>query len=210
MSKITVVVYSENPVWLQKTIDHFEKKKNKVVIIQWTTVAQSPKYPIDFFIVHAQPSLDSFDVVRALQERQPFPHILWICNLKNAVMLLDFLNTKPCSILSEKSSANDIDVALQNLQKGYIQIPKKLFQDLITTETPFKTAHIATKFINIYALTHREIELLHLLAKGLLYKEVAKKMGIKLGSVKQYTHIVYTKLGVTNRTEALNLLFSVK
>jgi DNA-binding NarL/FixJ family response regulator len=48
------------------------------------------------------------------------------------------------------------------------------------------------------------------LAKGLLYKEIAKRMGIKLGSVKQYTHIIYTKLGVTNRTEALNLLFSVK
>jgi DNA-binding NarL/FixJ family response regulator len=210
MSKITVVVYSENPVWLQKTTAFFEKKNNKVALTPCTTIAQLPKHPIDCFLIHAQPSLDSFNMVRRVHEVHPIAGILWICQIKNAGMFLDFINKIPCSIISERNSFPEILIAIKNLQKGYIQIPKKLFQGLLKTETPLKTAHITTKNINIYALTHREIELLHLLAKGLLYKEIAKRMGIKLGSVKQYTHIIYTKLGVTNRTEALNLLFSVK
>ncbi len=54
-------------------------------------------------------------------------------------------------------------------------------------------------------LTSRELELLELLAKGLLYKEIADQMGITTGTVKQHIHKIYDKLQVTNRTEAIHL-----
>jgi two-component system, NarL family, response regulator LiaR len=53
-------------------------------------------------------------------------------------------------------------------------------------------------------LTQREKEALDLLAEGLLYKEIAARMGISLGNLKQKVHLIYTKLGAINRTEALN------
>jgi two-component system, NarL family, response regulator LiaR len=53
-------------------------------------------------------------------------------------------------------------------------------------------------------LTPKEKEALDLLAEGLLYKEIAPKMGISLGNLKQKVHSVYKKLGASNRTEALN------
>jgi DNA-binding NarL/FixJ family response regulator len=52
-------------------------------------------------------------------------------------------------------------------------------------------------------LTPREKEALDLLAKGLMYKEVATKMGISEGNLKQKAHTIYQKLGANNRTEAL-------
>ena len=53
-------------------------------------------------------------------------------------------------------------------------------------------------------LTPREKEALELLAKGLLYKEIASIMGISMGNLKQKVHNIYKKLGAGNRTEALN------
>ena len=53
-------------------------------------------------------------------------------------------------------------------------------------------------------LTPKEKQALDLLAEGLLYKEIAPKMGITLGNLKQKVHAVYKKLGAVNRTEALN------
>ena len=47
-----------------------------------------------------------------------------------------------------------------------------------------------------------------LLAKGLVYKDIAETLAITLGTLKQYIHIIYKKLGVSNKTEAINLYFN--
>lgn len=56
-------------------------------------------------------------------------------------------------------------------------------------------------------LSVRENEVLELLAKGLLYKEIARKLGISFGTVRQHIHNIYEKLHVQNKTEAINKAF---
>ncbi|BAV07235.1 two component transcriptional regulator, LuxR family [Filimonas lacunae] len=59
-------------------------------------------------------------------------------------------------------------------------------------------------------LSAREMEVLGLLAKGLLYKEIGEKLFISTGTVKQHIHHIYDKLHVQNRTEAINKVFGKK
>jgi DNA-binding NarL/FixJ family response regulator len=78
------------------------------------------------------------------------------------------------------------------------------------------SANIARKLVNVFQqnenndlpelkmLTTRENEMLQLLAKGLLYKEIADQMSISVNTVKQHIHNIYEKLHVQNRTEAIN------
>ncbi|PHN00589.1 LuxR C-terminal-related transcriptional regulator [Flavilitoribacter nigricans] len=54
-------------------------------------------------------------------------------------------------------------------------------------------------------LSQREQEVLALLAKGKLYKEIAEEMDVVIGTVKQHVHNIYQKLHVSNKTEAINL-----
>ena len=56
-------------------------------------------------------------------------------------------------------------------------------------------------------LTERETEILDLLAKGYLYKEIATELFISTSTVKQHIHNIYGKLHVQTRTEALNKAF---
>ncbi|MBN8789381.1 MAG: response regulator transcription factor, partial [Terrimonas sp.] len=56
-------------------------------------------------------------------------------------------------------------------------------------------------------LTPRESEVLHLLAKGLLYKEIARELGLSSETVRRHCFNIYEKLHVHNRTEALNKYF---
>ena len=58
-----------------------------------------------------------------------------------------------------------------------------------------------------YHLTRRESDILQLLAKGMLYKEIAQQISISNNTVKQHIHNIYEKLHVQNRTEALNKYF---
>jgi DNA-binding NarL/FixJ family response regulator len=53
-------------------------------------------------------------------------------------------------------------------------------------------------------LTGREKEILDLLARGFLYKEIATELFISRLTVKKHIHNIYDKLQVQNRTEALN------
>jgi len=54
-------------------------------------------------------------------------------------------------------------------------------------------------------ISQREREILNLLSKGFLYKEIADKLipKIQIGTVKQHIHRIYRKLQVNNRTEAI-------
>lgn len=58
-----------------------------------------------------------------------------------------------------------------------------------------------------HGLSDREYLVLELLAQGMLYKEIADRLGITTGTVKQHIHRLYSKLHVTNRTEAVNRYF---
>lgn len=56
-------------------------------------------------------------------------------------------------------------------------------------------------------LTPRESDVLELLSKGLLYKEIANKLSISIDTVRRHCFNIYDKLHVHNRTEALNKYF---
>jgi TolB-like protein/DNA-binding CsgD family transcriptional regulator/Tfp pilus assembly protein PilF len=55
-------------------------------------------------------------------------------------------------------------------------------------------------------LTHRQIEVLELMAKGLTNPEIARILGIALGTVKHHVSAVIESLDATNRTEAVAAL----
>lgn len=59
-------------------------------------------------------------------------------------------------------------------------------------------------------LSTREMEVLTLLSKGFLYKEIAAQLFLSVGTVRQHIHHIYEKLHVQNRTEALNKVFGRK
>ncbi len=53
-------------------------------------------------------------------------------------------------------------------------------------------------------LSQREREVLELLAKGLMYKEIAEKLEVTYETVKKHLKNIYQKLHVQNKIEALN------
>lgn len=77
------------------------------------------------------------------------------------------------------------------------------------------STHIARKVVgafrkpqeepgSVHPLSPREQEVLQLLSKGYLYKEIGDRLQISTGTVRQHIHNIYDKLHVQNRTEALN------
>jgi ATP/maltotriose-dependent transcriptional regulator MalT len=54
-----------------------------------------------------------------------------------------------------------------------------------------------------HPLTERELEVLRLLADGLTNPEIADRLYLSAGTIKVHTRNIYSKLGVSNRTQAV-------
>jgi DNA-binding NarL/FixJ family response regulator len=56
---------------------------------------------------------------------------------------------------------------------------------------------------SVEQLTERELDVLRLLVKGARNKEIANQLFITERTVKFHTSLIFQKLGVTNRSEAI-------
>ena len=71
----------------------------------------------------------------------------------------------------------------------------------------FNESKVRSEKLN--TLTLKEMEVLEMLSKGLLYKEIADIQKVALITIKKHCSSIYLKLNVTNKTEALNLYHNI-
>ena len=94
-------------------------------------------------------------------------------------------------VLPTESTAEELIAAIHALSQGLIVGTPTLL--LESGNEPFERG----------PLTERESEVLGLLSKGLANKQIALTLGISEHTVKFHVSSIYTKLNVTNRTEAV-------
>jgi len=94
-------------------------------------------------------------------------------------------------VLPTDSSADELIAAVHALSQGLI------------VGTPTLLFESDDELLERGPLTERESEVLGLLAKGLANKQIAVALGISEHTVKFHVSSIYTKLNVTNRTEAV-------
>jgi len=80
-----------------------------------------------------------------------------------------------------------------------VGIPPLRYQ-LRMMETIYQSANTRTS----ENITRREIEILSLMAKGNLNKEIAGQLNISTETVKKHLKNIYVKIGAHNKIEALN------
>jgi DNA-binding NarL/FixJ family response regulator len=107
----------------------------------------------------------------------------------------------------------DIRRALRAGARGYL-LKDMLLSDVITAlravlrgerVIPSAVATRLAEFPERSDLTERELEVLHLVGRGLSNKEVAKAIGRMDETVKIHLKNIFAKLGVTDRTEAVTV-----
>ena len=82
-------------------------------------------------------------------------------------------------------------------------------QTILVAMSPAHTQAVSTKELmrqeGLEPLTERELQILHLLEKGLTNREIASELVVTPGTVKLHTNHVYRKLSVNNRHAAVTL-----
>ena len=104
--------------------------------------------------------------------------------------------------LLKKTPKEKLLEALEELHNGGSPMSTNIARKVIEA---FEKKSQPTQELN--TLTNKEKQILELLAKGFLYKEIGTQLHLTRNTVKQHIHHIYEKLHVQNRTEALNKAF---
>ncbi len=105
--------------------------------------------------------------------------------------------------IPKRSGMDDIRQAISTLLNCGDWLPQSLREALARTTADPADKVLARKFSS---LTAQQFRVLDLIAKGLLNKQIADRIGVQERTVKAHVTAIFEKLGVRNRTQASLLL----
>ena len=160
------------------------------------------KFPADVVLADiGLPQADGIEAIIAIREACPKTQFCMFTVFEDNEKIFKSIKAGAKGYILKNSNPHRIVDSIRELFNGGSPMNPDIARKVIDafSQTPQDVVK-ETKL----PLTPREFELLDLLSKGLLYKEISSELGITTGTVKQHIHKIYDKLQVNNRTEAIN------
>lgn len=146
------------------------------------------------------------DVVKQL--KADYPEILFMmCTVyEDDEKIFEALSAGASGYILKKTAPHKLLEAIRELQEGGAPMSSQIARKVVQAFQQNKAGTEATDN-SLSVLSNREKEILELLAKGMLYKEIAASLFISQETVRKHVYHIYEKLHVNNRVEAINKFF---
>ena len=166
-------------------------------------VIDLPKLNPDIVIMDINlPGMNGIECIRQVKDKSPATQFMMFTVYENDEKVFEALKAGASGYLLKNTGLVQLIESLKELHNGGSPMSANIARKLVTL---FRDPKAQTAKLEI--LSHRENEILLLLSKGLLYKEIADQLAISVSTVRQHIHHIYEKLHVQNRTEAINKAF---
>jgi DNA-binding NarL/FixJ family response regulator len=144
------------------------------------------------------PGMTGIECVAELKRRCPNLQILMLTTYEETELIFNSLRAGANGYLLKNLAADELVQAVKDVRAGGAPMSMQIARKVV--------AHFHQRKDGageMGQLTPREREILGLLAKGCLYKEIAEQLAISMSTVRTHIHAVYEKLHVQTRTEAV-------
>ena len=148
------------------------------------------------------------DVVRVLKTRIPEVNFMMCTVYEENEKIFEALSAGASGYILKKTDPARMLEAIRELYEGGAPMSSQIARKVVAA---FQQQDQAELSINngtkLDALTRRENEILELLSRGLMYKEIAVHTCLSAETVRKHVYHVYEKLHVTNRVSAVNKFY---
>jgi len=159
-----------------------------------------PKLNPDIVIMDISlPGMNGIECIRQVKDKSPSTQFMMFTVYENDEKVFEALKAGAAGYLLKNTGLVQLIESLKELHNGGSPMSANIARKLVTV---FREQQKESAPVDI--LSNRENNILQLLAKGLLYKEIAEQLSISVSTVRQHIHHIYEKLHVQNRTEAIN------
>jgi DNA-binding NarL/FixJ family response regulator len=145
------------------------------------------------------PVMNGVEATRQIKDKYPEVKILVLTTYDDDEWVFDAIRAGASGYLLKDTPRGELVKAIRGTVSGKTfldpSVAGKVLERVSGRETQPATL-ITSK------LTDREIEVLHLIAKGLSNADIAKQLFLSEGTVRNYVSAILAKLGVSDRTQA--------
>jgi DNA-binding NarL/FixJ family response regulator len=147
--------------------------------------------------------MSGIEVVRLLKPRYPDMLFMMCTVYEEDEQIFEALAAGANGYILKKTAPARLLESIRELHEGGAPMSSQIARKVVAafSKTP------KTHQVSLDTLSNRESEILVLLAKGLLYKEIAHQLNIAQETVRKHVYHIYEKLHVNNRVEAVNKYF---
>jgi len=144
------------------------------------------------------PGLSGVECVRRLKPLLPGTQVIMLTVYQNTEHIFNALSAGATGYLLKQTPPAELLVAIQEVHAGGSPMSSHIARKIVQS---FQPSAPASK--EMETLSQREMQVLDLLAKGFLYKEIAESMKVTYATVHTHIRHIYEKLHVRSRTEAV-------
>ena len=144
------------------------------------------------------PGISGIECIRKIKPDCPDTQFIMYTIFEDDDKVFEALEAGASGYLLKKTPKEKIIDSLQELYDGGSPMSTQIARKVISS---FRQRNHLNEESNL--LTPTEKEVLELLSKGFMYKEISEKLHISINTEKQHIHKTYGKLHVSNRTEAV-------
>jgi DNA-binding NarL/FixJ family response regulator len=144
------------------------------------------------------PGMRGIECVARLKARAPKTQVLMLTTYDESDLIFESLRAGAHGYLLKNTTPAELVQAVEQVHAGGAPMSMYIARKVVN-----HFQQIRQPSSEMAKLTKREHEILALLAKGYLYKEIADQLGISISTVRAHLHTVYEKLHVQSRTEAV-------
>lgn len=166
-------------------------------------VYELPRLKPDIVIMDINlPGMNGIECIKEVKKKTPGTQFMMFTVYENDEKVFEALKAGASGYLLKNTGLVQLIESLKELHCGGSPMSANIARKLVTI-----FQHQLNENQPLEVLSNRENEILHLLSKGLLYKEISDRLSISTSTVRQHIHKIYEKLHVQNRTEAINKAF---
>lgn len=147
------------------------------------------------------PGMDGIECIRLMREKKPDIQFMMFTIYENSDTVFKALEAGATGYLLKNSSPAKIIESLRELHLGGSPMNAEIAKKLVVR---FQRS---VPSANEYHLTPKEQQVLELMAKGYLYKEIADELNNTVNTIKQHIRNIYEKLHVQNKAEAISKVY---
>jgi DNA-binding NarL/FixJ family response regulator len=155
--------------------------------------------------------ISGIECVRRLKPNNPEILFMMCTVYEEDEKIFEALSAGANGYILKKTSPIKLLESIRELSEGGAPMSSQIARKVVTAfqnRGPQQEAGFqASSEKNLGVLSNREKEILELLAKGLLYKEISAQLFISQETVRKHVYHIYEKLHVNNRVEAVNKFF---
>ena len=144
------------------------------------------------------PGLNGVECVRRLKPQLPGAQMIMLTVYQNTEHIFNALAAGATGYMLKQTPPAELLQAIKEVHGGGSPMSSHIARKIVQS-----FQHTATASAEAESLSPREAEVLELLAKGFLYKEIAEQMKVSYATVHTHIRHIYEKLHVRSRTEAV-------